>query len=199
MSFIADKKREHESVAGAALAEKDYAKAFFHTAKAADFGLRLAEQSEGLIARRYVEDAFELIEIAGRLKAKAQTQDRQSVDKVLKETSGGAAEDAAAAGWVLQEKPTAKLADVAGLDEVKETLREKVLLPFQRPEVFQRFKAKSGAGVLMYGPPGNGKTFIANPDLVERIRRSAPLNEPDSQTFYAQGAKGYTDYPMLSA
>ena len=184
MSFIADKKREHESVAGAALAEKDYAKAFFHTAKAADFGLRLAEQSEGLIARRYVEDAFELIEIAGRLKAKAQTQDRQSVDKVLKETSGGAAEDAAAAGWVLQEKPTAKLADVAGLDEVKETLREKVLLPFQRPEVFQRFKAKSGAGVLMYGPPGNGKTFIAKAIAGELDAAFFPVNASQIKDKY---------------
>ena len=184
MSFIADKKREHESVAGAALAEKDYAKAFFHTAKAADFGLRLAEQSEGLIARRYVEDAFELIEIAGRLKAKAQTQDRQSVDKVLKETSGGAAEDAAAVGWVLQEKPTAKLADVAGLDEVKETLREKVLLPFQRPEVFQRFKAKSGAGVLMYGPPGNGKTFIAKAIAGELDAAFFPVNASQIKDKY---------------
>ena len=44
-----------------------------------------------------------------------------------------------------------------------------------------------------------GKTFIANPDLVERIRRGAPLNEPDPETFYAPGAKGYTDYPTLSA
>ena len=44
-----------------------------------------------------------------------------------------------------------------------------------------------------------GKTFIANPDLVERIRCGAPLNEPDPETFYAPGAKGYTDYPALSA
>ncbi|HXP59094.1 MAG TPA: ATP-binding protein [Dongiaceae bacterium] len=184
MSFIADKKREHEAVAEAALAEKDYAKAFFHTAKAADFGFRLAEQSDGLIARRYVQDACELIDIAGKLKAKAQSQDRKSVDKVLKETAGGAADEAAGAAWILQEKPTTKLADVAGLDEVKEALKEKVILPFLRPEVFQRFKAKAGAGVLMYGPPGNGKTFVAKAIAGELDAAFFPVNASQIKDKY---------------
>lgn len=42
-----------------------------------------------------------------------------------------------------------------------------------------------------------GKLFIANPDLVERFKDNAPLNEPDKATFYGGGAKGYTDYPSL--
>jgi N-ethylmaleimide reductase len=42
-----------------------------------------------------------------------------------------------------------------------------------------------------------GKPFISNPDLVERLRRGAPLNEWDKTTFYGGGAKGYTDYPAL--
>lgn len=44
-----------------------------------------------------------------------------------------------------------------------------------------------------------GRAFIANPDLVERIRAGAPLSEPDVTTFYTPGAKGYTDYPKLAA
>ncbi|MDB5567381.1 MAG: NADH:flavin oxidoreductase/NADH oxidase [Tardiphaga sp.] len=44
-----------------------------------------------------------------------------------------------------------------------------------------------------------GKPFISNPDLVERLKTGAPLNEPDKATFYGGGAKGYTDYPALSA
>lgn len=43
-----------------------------------------------------------------------------------------------------------------------------------------------------------GKPFISNPDLVERLHRAAPLNEPDRDTFYGGGAKGYTDYPTLA-
>jgi N-ethylmaleimide reductase len=42
-----------------------------------------------------------------------------------------------------------------------------------------------------------GKPFLANPDLVERLQRGAPLNAPDKATFYGGGAKGYTDYPAL--
>jgi N-ethylmaleimide reductase len=44
-----------------------------------------------------------------------------------------------------------------------------------------------------------GKWFISNPDLVERIKKGAPLNEPDKATFYGGGEKGYTDYPALVA
>jgi N-ethylmaleimide reductase len=42
-----------------------------------------------------------------------------------------------------------------------------------------------------------GRAFVANPDLVERLRLSAPLNEPDRATFYGGDGKGYTDYPAL--
>lgn len=44
-----------------------------------------------------------------------------------------------------------------------------------------------------------GKLYIANPDLVERLKKGAPLNEPDKATFYGGGTKGYTDYPTLDA
>ena len=40
-----------------------------------------------------------------------------------------------------------------------------------------------------------GRPFIANPDLVDRLRDGAPFNTPDPSTFYAQGPGGYTDYP----
>jgi N-ethylmaleimide reductase len=42
-----------------------------------------------------------------------------------------------------------------------------------------------------------GKLYIANPDLVERLRDNAPLNAPDKSTFYGGGPEGYTDYPPL--
>jgi len=42
-----------------------------------------------------------------------------------------------------------------------------------------------------------GRPFIANPDLVERLRRDAPLNPLNADTLYGGGAKGYTDYPTL--
>ncbi|SFA78226.1 N-ethylmaleimide reductase [Poseidonocella pacifica] len=43
-----------------------------------------------------------------------------------------------------------------------------------------------------------GRPFISNPDLVERLKRNAPLNEADQSTFYGGGAEGFTDYPKLA-
>lgn len=44
-----------------------------------------------------------------------------------------------------------------------------------------------------------GRLFIANPDLIERIKRDKPLNSPDRSTFYGGGAHGYTDYMPFGA
>ena len=52
--------------------------------------------------------------------------------------------------------------------------------------------AEGKADAVAFGIP-----YIANPDLVERLRRDAPLNEPKPELFYAQGPAGYTDYPSL--
>ena len=43
-----------------------------------------------------------------------------------------------------------------------------------------------------------GRLYISNPDLVERLQASAPLNAPDRATFFGGGAAGYTDYPALT-
>lgn len=43
-----------------------------------------------------------------------------------------------------------------------------------------------------------GKAFISNPDLVQRLKDNADLNEPNQQTFYGGGAEGYTDYPAMA-
>jgi N-ethylmaleimide reductase len=42
-----------------------------------------------------------------------------------------------------------------------------------------------------------GRSFLANPDLVNRIINNEPLNQVDFNTLYTPGAKGYTDYPSL--
>jgi N-ethylmaleimide reductase len=51
---------------------------------------------------------------------------------------------------------------------------------------------KNGVDLVAFGKP-----YIANPDLVRRLRENAPLNTPDQTTFYGGGAKGYTDYQAL--
>lgn len=56
----------------------------------------------------------------------------------------------------------------------------------------EKVLSEGGADLVAFGRP-----FLANPDLVERFRKGAPLNAPDMKTFYTPGAKGYTDYPVL--
>ncbi|MBA4124137.1 MAG: alkene reductase [Acidobacteria bacterium] len=56
----------------------------------------------------------------------------------------------------------------------------------------EKFLAENKADAIAYG-----KLFIANPDLPERFRENAPLNNLDDSSFYATGEKGYSDYPTL--
>ncbi len=60
-------------------------------------------------------------------------------------------------------------------------------------ELAGKVLAANAADLIAFGKP-----FIANPDLVERLKRGAPLNVPDKATFYGGDAKGYTDYPALN-
>ncbi len=59
-------------------------------------------------------------------------------------------------------------------------------------ELAEQAIAQGRADAVAFGVP-----YLANPDLLERFRRNAPLNPPDRDTFYGGGAKGYTDYPFL--
>ena len=60
------------------------------------------------------------------------------------------------------------------------------------PGIARDLLARDRADLVCFGRP-----FIANPDLVERLRRDAPLAEPDQATFYGGDARGYIDYPAL--
>jgi SpoVK/Ycf46/Vps4 family AAA+-type ATPase len=59
------------------------------------------------------------------------------------------------------EQPPVTFADVGGLDAIKEQIEKRIILPFQKPALFAKFKKKAGGGILLYGPPGCGKTLLA--------------------------------------
>lgn len=60
-----------------------------------------------------------------------------------------------------EKKGAVTFADVAGLEDVKEQIRYKVIEPLKNPELAAMYKIEPGAKILFYGPPGTGKTFIA--------------------------------------
>ncbi|RLG14673.1 MAG: ATP-binding protein [Candidatus Nanohalarchaeota archaeon] len=51
--------------------------------------------------------------------------------------------------------------DIFGLEEAKRKIREKIILPFERPDIYKIYKKKAGGGILFWGPPGCGKTLLA--------------------------------------
>ena len=81
---------------------------------------------------------------------------------------------------------------------IKTTLRRAFNGPFIAAGGFdaasaEQVLARSEADLVAFGRP-----FLANPDLVARMKAAAPMNDVDMDTFYTPGAKGYTDYPALA-
>ena len=82
--------------------------------------------------------------------------------------------------------------------QIKKALREGFDGPFIAAGGFdhasgEKVLAAGDADLVAYGRP-----FLANPDLVARMKSDAPMNPIDMDTFYTPGAKGYTDYPALA-
>ncbi len=67
-------------------------------------------------------------------------------------------------GAQFAEPPTAErltFADVGGLEDVKQQIRRRIIAPLEKPGLFTAFKRRAGGGLLFYGPPGCGKTMLA--------------------------------------
>ena len=103
--------------------------------------------------------------------------------------------------YILEQLNNRKLAYVHVSDSTGEGWHAK-LRPIYQGAYFAGagFTKDSGEALLAEGHADAivyGTKILANPDLPERFRRSAPLNQPDSATFYAPGEQGYIDYPTL--
>src|SRR5205814_6834194 len=59
------------------------------------------------------------------------------------------------------ERPRVTFADVGGMEALKEEIRLKIILPVTHPDLYKAYGKAAGGGILMYGPPGCGKTHLA--------------------------------------
>lgn len=75
--------------------------------------------------------------------------------------------------------PAISFKDVAGLTELKKTIQMRIISPFFNQGLFAKFRKKAGGGVLLYGPPGCGKTFIARATAGECNARFVPVHITD--------------------
>jgi SpoVK/Ycf46/Vps4 family AAA+-type ATPase len=62
---------------------------------------------------------------------------------------------------IFLEKPDINFSHVGGMKKVKDEISLKIIAPLKHPEVYKAYGKKAGGGILLYGPPGCGKTFIA--------------------------------------
>ncbi|MBW8807789.1 MAG: ATP-binding protein [Lysobacter sp.] len=152
----------------ARIAPDDSAAALFALAR-----LRLAqgdrEHARGLYQQAValnpaLEDAALANELAGKVISFANAK-RQQSEGLRPGVQTSVANDDTDADDVarLLQPPQARIAfgDVGGLDEVKHQIRRRIITPFLKPSLFERFKRRSGGGILLYGPPGCGKTLLA--------------------------------------
>ncbi|MBM3878976.1 MAG: ATP-binding protein [Verrucomicrobia bacterium] len=178
MSFDADKKREHATLAERSMNEGALRKAAFHLAKAGEFALKLAEKCDGKVRQAHLREARELIEVGEELQAKApRGSARPSAPRAVREAGGDAVrgeED-----WLVTEKPNVRLTDIAGMDAVKAKLAEMVIEPLKHPDKAREWGIRAGGGILLFGPPGNGKTTLGK----------AVAGELEAAFFYATGAE----------
>ena len=72
-------------------------------------------------------------------------------------------------------RPSIMFADIGGLESVKQQIRRKIITPFEKPGLFKAFRKRSGGGVLMYGPPGCGKTMLARATAGEAKAHFVPV------------------------
>ena len=90
--------------------------------------------------------------------------------KERKSTAGSDVEDdklsGAIADIIITEKPEVMLNDIAGLENAKQTLREAIVLPLMRPDLFSGAR-RPWKGILLFGPPGCGKTLLAKATAAE--------------------------------
>ena len=154
-NFNYTKKIEHEKAAEKAILAGDYHQAFLHTAKAAQFAFNLAEQCSGSLRDAYVTNGNVLTSLAEELKQNSLAAPVQS------STGSSQGEEPDAPSSTRLERPNVRLADVAGMEKIKEEIMVRVINPLREPEKAREYDISVGGGIMLYGPPGTGKTFIA--------------------------------------
>jgi proteasome-associated ATPase len=90
---------------------------------------------------------------------------------------------------VLEEVPDIDFEDIGGLGEQIEVLRDSVELPYLYPDVFAEYKLSPPKGILLYGPPGCGKTLIAKA-VANSLAKSVEKHTGKSTTPYFLNVKG---------
>ena len=137
----------------------DSARVYLLEAARAMVDLSKEAQGEELREARR-QTAAKLLELA-RDSDKARNENRKQSANATRQSAGEAEGTASAGQWLVKERPSIRFDDVAGLEDVKQDIRLKMIYPFEHADLAAKFGIRPGGGVLLYGPPGTGKTMLA--------------------------------------
>ena len=111
--------------------------------------------------RKYTDVINQVRPKYDELKAKYSIKEKQPIIVEGKQEKVENKEENKELKWFKTEGSKVKLEDVAGLEEVKEQIIRNVINPINYPEVYYLYNDKAGCNILMYGPPGCGKSFVS--------------------------------------
>lgn len=121
-----------------------------------------AKESHGEMKVLRIENAERLITKADSIQVNNSSDSKTSENKRGKgERQKADDEDSDSRNLILSNTPDISFDDVAGLENVKEEIRLKLIYPFEHSQRAKKYGQKSGGGILLYGPPGTGKTMLA--------------------------------------
>jgi transitional endoplasmic reticulum ATPase len=160
--FLLESFEKHKAKGVARFRMGELEEAKYHFLKAAEYLLRLAKETpEKELREARMEKARELVDLSKNVKEKREKLREKAASKKAGAPPAGEKGEGVPKEWTLAEKPKIRFDDIAGLEDVKEQIRIKMILPFTHPEKAKKYKVKTGGGILLYGPPGTGKTMIA--------------------------------------
>ncbi len=109
----------------------------------------------------------------------------------LRVVGGTAAPDAAEPEVVrISTARQTRFVDIVGMEDLKKTIRLRIIDPFLKPGLFAKFKKKTGGGLLLYGPPGCGKTLMARAIATECDATFIPVGISDILSMWIGQSEG---------
>jgi transitional endoplasmic reticulum ATPase len=112
-------------------------------------------------ASAYADAAAAAGIVDGVAELRAQIDASLGLDGTLRLVRRGPEDDEDALPLELESDVRVTFGDIGGLDDVKKTIHRTIVLPYQRPELYERYGRRAGGGILLFGPPGCGKTLLA--------------------------------------
>ncbi|MEE9294657.1 MAG: ATP-binding protein, partial [Phycisphaerae bacterium] len=139
--------------------EGQYAAAKSYLIDASECMVDMAEAAKSPETRRQHEQlATELIDLAKDCDRLQRSPVRRRQPQRERDDDGV---DSGPSDWIVTERPDVGFDDIAGLEGVKEDIRLKMIYPAAHPELAEKYGIVTGGGVLLWGPPGTGKTMMA--------------------------------------